>query len=225
MNNRPANPRSHGFTLLEVLVAAAITAFIGGIAITALLSFVNVQQRTRIEAQDIFRVQGALLQFERDVDSYAPLLTRSTREQPERSPIYLDPLNPQQDFELLRMSVQGEDLRQDGGWRIARVGWGLDEDQNLFRDYWPYVEVDSDLAPSDTTPRRRVLLEGVEHVSIYARGFGSDLEQRRRDIFVNSDQFGNLLFADALEIVIELEDGTTWQKLVSLPSTKGGAVQ
>jgi general secretion pathway protein J len=144
-----------GFTLLELLVAMAIFATIAVISYSGLSSMLNASKSIEIDAIRLKEIQTAVLFMQRDLLSS---VNRPIREEYGST------------IEALRSSDQGDILLEfsHGGRRnpagflrssLQRVGYGIDDEDNLVRYIWPVLD-----RSQDTKAAKVELLSKVENL-------------------------------------------------------------
>lgn len=146
-----------GFTLLELLVAMAIVAVIGALALGG-LNEVILQQSVAAERSDRWReVQFAMRIVAQDLAQIHPRPMREEFGESWQPSLLVDP-SAQYDFELSR-----------GGWAnpvalprgtVLRVAY-LAEDDTLVRFTWSVMD-----RTTGTLPIRTELLTGVQEVEV-----------------------------------------------------------
>lgn len=149
--------RCAGFTLLELLVAMAIVAIIGVMALGGLSEVINQQSIAQARAERWREVQFAMRIVAQDLAQIHPRPTREELGESWMPAVLADP-SAQFPLELSR-----------GGWTnpggfprgtVLRVAYDWQEDA-LFRTYWPVMD-----RTLSTVPIRTELLSGVDNVEI-----------------------------------------------------------
>jgi general secretion pathway protein J len=146
-----------GFTLVELLVAMAIVAVIGVMALTGLTQVIKQQTLAHEHAERWHAVQLAMRLVSQDL---AQLVPRETREELGESyqPTLLADPSAQFALEFSR-----------GGWAnpgafprgtVLRVAYNWEEDK-LVRLHWPVMD-----RTLSTLPVRTELLDGVQNVEV-----------------------------------------------------------
>jgi general secretion pathway protein J len=171
---RPRSPR--GFTLVEVLIALAITAFVSTIAYTSLSTVITGMERTRDNAERNYAVNRAWMIITRDLRQFSnrPIRDEFGDREPalQGGPVARFPLS------LTR-----------GGWHnpngrlrsnLQRVNYRL-EDNALWRDSYAVLD-----RTGDTEPASVRLLDDVEDLRLLflgsvelAGGTGINLDTRQ----------------------------------------------
>lgn len=169
-----------GFTLLEVLIAVAITAMIGVGATQLLSSIVNTRQSTDIRAEQLASLQRFNSVVSRDMEQIInrPIrdefgdhqealvldgkdyLLEFTRAGWRNSPLAVDPRS-----ELQRVAYRLE-LMDSDACTVARetlLRWGVDtpRGQCLVRYFWPVLD-----RANTSLPQQQMLLEQVDQLNI-----------------------------------------------------------
>ncbi|HEU4617176.1 MAG TPA: type II secretion system minor pseudopilin GspJ [Gammaproteobacteria bacterium] len=154
---RRARGRAPGFTLVELLVAMAIVAIIGVMALAGLNSVIKQREIAKERSARWREIQFAMRIVEQDLTQIEPRPTRDESGESYRPCVLANP-NAQFALEFSR-----------GGWSnpagfkrgtVLRVAYDW-EDDKLVRFYWPVM--DRTLA---TPPVKTELLTGVEDVQI-----------------------------------------------------------
>ena len=149
--------RVSGFTLIEVLVALSITAFIGTVAYNAFYVAMDTGDSNLAKAREIKELDRAMVIIERDLQQAVgrSIVTGYDDQQsafeglPEAQYSSLDEY-------LLRLTRDGwHNPRQQHRSDLLRVGYRLYEGE-LWRDHWPHIELADEVAPTQL-----LLLSGV----------------------------------------------------------------
>ncbi len=149
--------RQSGFTLIEVMLAVAITAFVAVLSYQGLSASISAQQRYEEQVTRLANIQLALTVLERDLRQAAPRSIRDAYRdwQPALSGGALE------DYPL-RVTRRGWQNPHDFPRSdLQRVRYRL-EDETLIREHWGVL----DRASEDETLQELVLIEGVDHFEL-----------------------------------------------------------
>ena len=145
-----------GFTLVEVLIALAITAFVSVIAYTSLSTVMTGVESLKDNTDRIYEINRAFMILSRDLRQLSP---RGVRDEfDEREPAFVG-------GELARFSLSFT----RAGWHnplghprstLQRVNYRL-EDEALWRDSYPVLD-----RATNTEPQSVLLLDGVEELHL-----------------------------------------------------------
>ena len=209
---------SRGFTLVEVLIALAITGFVAAVAYTSLSTVITGVEAARESAQRTHEINRALMLLSRDLRHFV--------ERPVRD-----------EFGDTEPSLSGGEAARFA-LSFTRAGWhnpnGLPrshlqrlnyrfEDQALWRESYPVLD-----RAGDTEGTSVRLLDGVEYLEL---GFLGSVEQLRlgRGTNVDTRQWPENWVVDtsnpgalpappvAVEITLGLEDMGEITRLYALP--------
>ena len=207
-----------GFTLVEVLIAMAITAFVATVAYTSLSTVITGMESTRDNAQRSYEVSRAWMIITRDLRQFT---NRPVRDE----------------FGELEPALQGGPVARfalsltRGGWHnpnallrsnLQRVNYRV-EDNALWRDSYPVLD-----RAGDTEPASVILLPDVEDLRLLfldsidtAGGTGINLDTRQwpDNWVVDTSQPGATLAPPAaLQVTLQLADWGEMTRLYVLPS-------
>ena len=212
--------KARGFTLVEVLIALAITAFVATIAYTSLSTVIIGMESTRENSERAYAVNRAWMIISRDLRHFA---NRAVRDEfGEREPALQGGQAARFSLSLTRSGWHnpGAHLRSN----LQRVNYRL-EDDALWRDSYPVLD-----RAADTEPESVMLLEGVEYLglafldslgSVQPSRDGATLDTRNwtENWVVDTSQPDVLLAPPAaLQITLELSDWGEMRRLYELPS-------
>ncbi len=141
-----------GFTLIEVMLAMAITGFIAVMAYNGLSAAINSAERQQLQARTLADIQISLAVMERDIRQ---LVQRPIRDEyGDQQPSLKG--GSQQEY-LLTLSRGGWDnvLKQRRS-ELQRVRYTLEDDQ-LWRESWPVL----DRVDAEEGLQRLLLIDGV----------------------------------------------------------------
>jgi len=167
-----SKPGARGFTLVEVLVAMAITALVGVVSYSALSAALASAERLRVSAQ---RAQ--------EIGQVMAMLSRDIRQTASRTVI--------DEFGQRTPAVMGGELARDmltvtrAGWHnstgaprgtLQRVDWWLEE-ETLWRGYFPVLDITPGTERIETA-----VLDGVERFEVRFLPNVAALEINRDDV-------------------------------------------
>ena len=210
--------RGAGFTLIEVMVAMALTALVGAMAYAALASVLGGVDGLRDSANRSYEVNRAWMILSRDIAQFANRPVRD--EYGETEPALTG-------GELARFPLS----LTRGGWHnpleyprssLERVNYRI-EDDALWRD--SYVVLDR---ASDTEPRSVLLLEDVEFIELSFLGSVDSGLELRDGQEIETDNWpeswvaapgsgGDLAPPVAMTITLRLTDLGDMERLYVLP--------
>ena len=208
-----------GFTLVEVLIALAISAFVATIAYTSFTTVLNGVESTQSSAERVYAINRAWMIVSRDLEQFLPRPVRD-------------------EFGELEPAMQGGEAARfplsftRSGWHnplghsrseLQRVNYRLEE-ETLWRDSYPVLD-----RSSETLVQEVALLEGVEDIQVFfldqvanARTVGdsSELDSRNwpESWVVDTSQPGSLLRPPlAVELRLQLRDWGEMRRIYALP--------
>lgn len=215
-----SNPvHSRGFTLVEVLIALAITAFVASIAFTSFTVVLNGVESSQATAERVYQVNRAWMMISRDLEQF---VARPIRDE----------------FGELEPAMQGGMAARfplsftRGGWHnpvghprseLQRVSYRLEGDI-LWRDSYPVLD-----RSGETLVQEVALLEGVEELRVLfldgtedvnTVGSTSELETRNwpESWVTDTSQPGSILNPPlAVELRLQLSDWGEMRRIYALP--------
>jgi general secretion pathway protein J len=195
-----------GFTLLELLVAVAIFAVVGTLALSG---YTQLQKQSEYAEQRLERtreVQRAIQTLAQDLEQAEP---RPVREPLGESRLPAVFAGDSIDYKLQLTRAGWSNTAGLARPSLQRIGYRLDQD-GLWRDHWPVL--DHTLA---TEPTRRKLLGGVRAVTFRFMDANRNWVERWPAIDAGPQTDGRARPA-AIEVTLELEDWGTLRRLVEV---------
>ena len=211
--------RASGFTLVEVLIALAITAFVATIAYTSLSTAITGMEVTRENSQRAYAVNRAWMIISRDLRQFVNRPVRDEFGEPE--PALQG--GPAARFALSLTRSGWHNPNAHLRSNLQRVNYRV-EDEALWRDSYAVLD-----RAADTEPASVKLLEGVEYLdlaflqslaAVQSNREGSSLETRDwpdRWVVDTSDPGSVLAPPVALQITLQLSDWGEMSRLYELP--------
>lgn len=210
---------SAGFTLVEVLIALAITAFISAIAYSSLSSALQAVESIRVTAQRTYEVDRAWMIISRDLQQF---VARPVRDEfGEVEPALQGGAAARFPLSFTRTGWHNPTANQRSS--LQRVNYRL-EDGALWRDTYSVL----DRAP-DSAPRQVRLLENVEVLELVFLGSLAEAEPEGRGIALDTRGWQGSWVTDtsipntelappvALEFRLQLEDLGEMRRIYALP--------
>ena len=211
--------RASGFTLVEVLIALAITAFVATIAYNSLSTAITGMEVTRENSQRAYAVSRAWMIISRDLRQFVNRPVRDEFGEPE--PALQG--GPAARFALSLTRSGWHNPNAHLRSNLQRVNYRV-EDEALWRDSYAVLD-----RAADTEPTSVKLLEGVEYLdlaflaslaAVQAGREGSSLETRDwpDSWVVDTSQPGSVLAPPvALQVTLQLSDWGEMSRLYELP--------
>jgi len=211
--------RASGFTLVEVLIALAITAFVATIAYTSLSTAITGMEVTRENSQRAYAVSRAWMIISRDLRQFVNRPVRDEFGEPE--PALQG--GPAARFALSLTRSGWHNPNAHLRSNLQRVNYRV-EDEALWRDSYAVLD-----RAADTEPASVKLLEGVEYLdlafleslaAVQSGREGSSLETRDwpDSWVVDTSQPGSVLAPPvALQVTLQLSDWGEMSRLYELP--------
>lgn len=207
---------SKGFTLLEVLIAMAITAFVAAVAYSSLATVLSAVESTRESANRTFEINRAWMIISRDLRQFAPRAVRD--EFGEGEPAMSG--GPVARF-LLSFTRSGwHNPNGHPRSNLQRVNYRL-EDNILWRDTYPVLDRTPEIEAQELK-----LLEGVASVELrFLRSLdklelsndSNTVETRNWDENWLQNGGSSTAVPVAVDIELELEDWGPMRRLYELP--------
>jgi general secretion pathway protein J len=209
---------ARGFTLIEVLIALAITAFVAAVAYTALSTVISGVESTRSTAQRTYEINRALMIVSRDLRQF---VYRPVRDEfGESEPALAGGIASRFLLSFTRAGWHNPNDQQRSNLQRVNYIW---EDDTLWRESYPVLD-----RAGDTLPRRVRLLDDVDAVSLafldtvsnLRAGRGTEIETRdwTENWIPDTSRPGELPPPPAaIELTIELADLGELRRLYLLP--------
>ena len=190
----PVNSQAAGFTLIEVLVAAALVAVISTLSFMAISSAARTQEVLRAHSERGSKIELTIARMRQD------LFSMSTRAVRDASGDFLGAFafgrgRSDYDLEFTRNS-RAPLLVTDTGFE--RVAYEVEND-NLYRYSWSVLD-----RPTGTQPTRTLLTSGVNSLDIRAFDAGGDW----RDTWPQGigDNINYQLLPELVELTVEFSE-------------------
>ena len=213
-----APEKNAGFTLIEVLIALSITAFVSMIAYTSLSTVLTGVERTRESTDRIYELERAWMIISRDLRQF---VRRPVRDEfGEAEPALTGGL-----LARFALSFTRTGWHNPGGYprsNMQRVNYRL-EDDALWRDSYPVLD-----RAADTEPQSALLLEGVEDLQLTFLGTLEQLETQAGSAALDTTNWVDNWVVDtstpgavlpppfAVEITLQLDDWGEMRRLYAL---------
>jgi general secretion pathway protein J len=195
-----------GFTLLELLVAMAVFAVIGAMALGGLNAVVGQGEIARLQMARLAALQRAMRVIVADVAGIQPRFVRDELGTPGELPLVTDGRG---EF-ILRLTRGGWSNPSRAPFRgtLQRLQYRLEEDV-LIREYWPVLD-----RVLGEKPRSERLLEGVENIEFAYLDQGSEWVPQWPPPARATP--GNGERPRAIRVILKLEDFGTLERVVEV---------
>lgn len=216
----PASSRSRGFTLVEVLIALGITAFVSVIAYTSLSTVITGVESTRETIRRVVEVNRAWSIISRDLRQFVPRPVRD--EFGEEEPAMVG--GPAARFALSFTRTGWHNPADHPRSHLQRVNYRLQDDA-LWRDTYAVLD-----RAGDTEPREVVLLEGVEQLQLLFLGSLDALDAATDTTTIDTRNWAENWVPDtsqpgqalapplAIEVRLQLADWGEMRRIYALPN-------
>lgn len=211
--------RARGFTLVEVLIALAITAFVATIAYTSLANVMNSVEQLRANADRSYEVNRAWMIISRDLREFA---NRPVRDEFGET----EPALSGGELARFPLSLTRTGWHNPNGHprsNLQRVNYRL-EDEGLWRDMYYVLD-----RAGDSEPESVLLLDGVEYLELSFLGSLEQLEVETGGTTVDARNWADNWVGDslgggadteppaALAITLQLRDWGEMRRVYALP--------
>lgn len=208
-----------GFTLIEVLIALAITAFVAAIAYTSLATAMVGVEITRATSQRTYEVNRAWMIISRDLRQFVSRPVRDEFGEVEPALVGGPAARFALSFTRSGWHNPNDNLRSN----LQRVNYRVEEGA-LWRDSYPVLD-----RASDSTPREVKLLDDVEYLEFGFLRSLAEVQTSNNTIVLDTRDWSESWVADtsapdielvpplALEIRLQLEDWGEMRRLYALP--------
>ena len=208
-----------GFTLIEVLIALAITAFVSMIAYTSLSSVLTGVERLRENTDRTYEINRAFMILSRDLRQF---VNRPVRDEYGE----LEPALSGGSLARFDLSFTRSGWHNPSGYprsNLQRVNYRLEED-GLWRDTYSVLD-----RTGNTEPESVLLLEGVEDLQLSFLGSLDELQVSSRGGNLDTSDWEESWVQDtsvpgqeleppvAVEISLQLESWGQMRRLYALP--------
>lgn len=149
-------PLETGFTLVEVLIALTITAFVSVIAYTSLSGVISGVESLRASSQRSYEINRALMILSRD---FREFVARPIRDEfGDYEPALVGGESAEFPLSLTRAGWHNPNRHPRSN--LQRINYRMEE-QGLWRDAYPVLD-----RAADTEPQTALLLDDVEYLEV-----------------------------------------------------------
>lgn len=214
-----ASERAGGFTLVEVLIALGITAFVAAIAYTSLSTVLAGVESTRETTRRVVEINRAWSIISRDLRQF---VARPVRDEfGEEEPALVG--GPAARFALSLTRTGWHNPAELDRSHLQRVNYRLADDA-LWRDTYTVLD-----RVGDTVPREVMLLDGVEQLQLLFLDSLQAVEAQRDSIELDTRNWAENWVPDtsapgqplapplAVEVRLQLSDWGEIRRIYALP--------
>lgn len=215
----PLRKQPAGFTLVEVLIALAITAFVSTIAYTSLSTVLAGVESMREVSDRTYEVNRAWMIISRDLRQF---VARPVRDEfGDQEPALAGGSAARFALSLTRSGWHNPNAQLRSN--LQRVNYRI-EDEALWRDAYPVLD-----RAGDTAPQSVVLLDQVEYLELAFLGSLAEVQTQRGGINLDTRNWAENWVVDtarpdiglappaAVEIRLQLTDWGEMRRLYVLP--------
>jgi len=191
--------RTHGFTLVELLIALAILALVALLGYRAVSSLTESEARLAAESERWRGLDALFARLEADMRAAVP---RDARVGAAKEPPWTAGADAAGNSEF-RLSRAGPEFVLEPGSAGQRIGYRL-RNGALEVLYWPHLDV-----PADTAPIAYGLAEGIARFAVgYLDGRGGWHD--------HWPLLGESAIPRAVRVTLMLDDGATVERWITL---------
>lgn len=213
-----------GFTLVEVLIALSITAFVSMIAYTSLSSVITGVESMRETTDRTYEINRAWMIISRDLRQFVPRPVRD--EFGEEEPAMAG--GPLARFALSFTRAGWHNPNAHPRSNLQRINYRI-EDEALWRDSYAVLD-----RAGNTEPQSVLLLDGVEYMELAFLASLQDVQKERGGSGLDTGSWAENWIVDyqasgagagaapaaspvALEISLQLDDWGEMRRMYALP--------
>lgn len=189
---------SHGFTLLEIVVAVSIFAVIATIAFPSLIQFLDIRERINEKQTEITLLQKTFLYLANDLRFAVNRYGKNEFGDRAKTTILINDKN------LLELVTLSQDINLLGQSVPRKVIWQFD-DGTLLREQYPVADPDS-----DTRSYKLDLITDIASIDLEVN-YVEDGKDQTASKWDKEEGFPALITFD-----IEFNDGRTYQRVFAL---------